>query len=182
MEGISPMFIIEEEHKLVVRGLGVLEAASAKLIKQSLPKEFWEGVMDFLKNFVDKAHHTKEEMYFLPNIQRYNSHIEAWCELILKEHKKSQDLTAEIEAHYKALGHEPEAVLKLIKAIKEYIKQSSAHTAKEEHMFPKLTMPFPRGLMERIYHGFMEVDKEAVGGNALDRYRELMQRLEAFVE
>lgn len=175
MQGLSPIFIIEEEHKLILRAVNLLEDASKIIIRSSLPKEFWEKIISFFNSFYFNNHYVKEENMLLPEIIRYNnSEVRQWSEMIIEEHNISKGLLKEIEGHSKKLGEDIEAPLKLIKSINEFVKLVRKHISQETHMLPKLAMPFPRGLMERLYRRFAALDTEY----SLEHYKKLIEGLE----
>ncbi|MFH1636811.1 MAG: hemerythrin domain-containing protein [Candidatus Woesearchaeota archaeon] len=179
MEGLSPIFIMAEEHRLIRRGLELLDTAAVKVTRSKLPEGFWPDMVGFFKNFAGKCHHAKEESHLIPEIIRYNKpDAKEWCGLIIEEHEKGRELISEIEVYSRMLGNDPEAPLKLIKALRTYIKLLQAHIAKEDHMFPRLAMPFPRGLMERLFRSFEEEDRASIGSGGIEKYKDLIERLE----
>lgn len=154
MQGLSPIFIIEEEHKLILRAINLLEDASKVIIRSTVPKEFWEKIISFFNSFYLDNHLVKEENMLIPEFIRYNLNAKQWSETIIEEHNLSKELLKDIEEHSKKLGEDIEAPLKLIKSIKLFSDLIRKHISQESSMLPKLAMPFPRGLMERLYRRF----------------------------
>jgi hemerythrin-like domain-containing protein len=61
------MDILREEHRVILRALGLLESASARLAAgQALPDGWWEALLGWLRAFADRNHHAKEERSLFP--------------------------------------------------------------------------------------------------------------------
>ena len=61
---------LKDEHEGVKIMLNILEQVCRQLgTKGSLNKEHFEGILDFLKVFVDRCHHGKEEDLLFPALE-----------------------------------------------------------------------------------------------------------------
>ena len=62
-----PTQALREEHRVILRALGLVEVAAARLSGgRALPDGWWEGLLEWLRAFADRNHHAKEEEYLFP--------------------------------------------------------------------------------------------------------------------
>jgi hemerythrin-like domain-containing protein len=63
----SPTDTLREEHRVILRGIALLEVAAGRLTDgRPLPDGWWEHLLDWLRRFADQNHHGKEEMHLFP--------------------------------------------------------------------------------------------------------------------
>ena len=76
------------EHSVIVKMLRVMDKASEEINKgKEVEPELWKGAVDFLQNFVDKCHHTKEEKHLFPTmVERGVSGEAGPIAVMLREH------------------------------------------------------------------------------------------------
>ena len=62
-----PTQTLREEHRVILRALGLVEVAAARQSGgRALPDGWWEGLLEWLRAFADRNHHAKEEEYLFP--------------------------------------------------------------------------------------------------------------------
>lgn len=62
---------LKEEHKAVKQALKTLEKVCKKLDKgEKVDQRHLDGLLDFLRTFVDKCHHSKEEDVLFPALEK----------------------------------------------------------------------------------------------------------------
>lgn len=62
---LDPIQELMDEHRIIEKVLTALTAAA----DQELPLEFYERAVDFIANFADKCHHSKEEERLFPVLE-----------------------------------------------------------------------------------------------------------------
>jgi hemerythrin-like domain-containing protein len=62
----DPIDELMDEHRVIERVLGALEAAARK----EVPLAFYERAVDFIANYADGRHHAKEEERLFPLLER----------------------------------------------------------------------------------------------------------------
>ena len=64
---ITPMEVLREEHRVILRALEVLEAGAGRLAGGgALPEGWWARMIEWLRAFADRNHHAKEERSLFP--------------------------------------------------------------------------------------------------------------------
>ncbi|MBI5087283.1 MAG: hemerythrin domain-containing protein, partial [Acidobacteria bacterium] len=66
----SPVDVLMDEHQIILRVLTAMEARLASLGQGPFPTEFFQGALDFFRNFADGCHHYKEEDALFPAMTR----------------------------------------------------------------------------------------------------------------
>ncbi len=63
--------VLRAEHTLILRALDLVERASDRLDGGiALPDGWWSGLLQWLQNFADRRHHSKEEQALFPAMAR----------------------------------------------------------------------------------------------------------------
>jgi len=126
----TPTDVLREEHRVIVRALGVLEAAAARLAGgRALPEEWWPEILAWLRGFADKNHHAKEETSLFPAMVKAGVPLAGGpIEVMLEEHERGRALVRAMEAG--------EAAARAVPA-REYVTLLREHIEKENGMlFP----------------------------------------------
>jgi hemerythrin-like domain-containing protein len=96
---MRPTDDLREEHRAVKLMLKILDEVCMDIeAGRSVKKEHLEGLVEFMKVFVDKCHHTKEEVYLFPEMEKAG--IPGAEELITslkKEHQQGREHVRRIE-------------------------------------------------------------------------------------
>jgi hemerythrin-like domain-containing protein len=114
---VNAIEILNEEHKLILRGLDLLTTAAEKIVRnQNPPREFFEKAVSFTLDFTNKFHHYKEEIVMFG--------------LLAQKHQG--DIDAEIERLSKNAESE---VRRLHRNLSEYIETLRRHIHAEDKIF-----------------------------------------------
>jgi len=122
--------VLREEHRVILRALGVLDAAAARLAGgRPLPEGWWPEIIWWLRGFADKNHHAKEETSLFPAMVKAGvPSVGGPIEVMLEEHQRGRALVRAMEAG------EPAA--RAAKA-REYVALLREHIEKENGvLFP----------------------------------------------
>lgn len=96
---IGPLMI---EHRLMERMISLLVKEVARMERErEIDPVFLDGAVDFIKNYVDRCHHGKEENILLAemNIKKVSDEHRRLMEQILDDHRKSREAITELEDH-----------------------------------------------------------------------------------
>ena len=96
----TPTEVLREEHRVILRALGVLEAAAARLAGgRPLPEGWWPEIIAWLRSFADKNHHAKEETSLFPAMVKAGVPSDGGpIGVMLEEHQRGRALVRAMEA------------------------------------------------------------------------------------
>jgi hemerythrin-like domain-containing protein len=94
------MAILRDEHRIILRGLEVLEAAARRVgAGGSLPDGWWDELIEWLVAFADRSHHAKEELGLFPALITAGLPSGAGpVAMMLEEHVAGRDLVRAMRA------------------------------------------------------------------------------------
>ena len=148
---LDPIQELMDEHRIIEKVLTALTAAA----DQEVPLEFYERAVDFIANFADKCHHSKEEERLFPvleekGIPREAGPIGCMCE----EHEIGRGHVQSMRELLKAgdlAGLRRESL--------NYVGLLSSHIQKEDKvLFPMGRNVLSRGELEQLRAKFDEVE------------------------
>ena len=168
------------EHRVIERILGILTNASNRLEKgQEVDPELYVGAVDFLKNFADKCHHSKEEkLLFVKMMERGVSGEVGPIAVMMREH---QDGRAHVKNLDKLSKEKMSKSTKqgLIKASRAYVDLLSRHIQKEDGvLYPLANRLLSEEDQKELERGFDEVEEKVMGPGVHEKYHHMLQELE----
>lgn len=127
----APTATLRDEHMLILRALGLLEAA-VELVERGrpIPGGWWAELIAWIRTFADRNHHAKEERALFPAMARAGVPAESGgpIAVMLEEHVEGRALVQSMAAG----EARPSAA-----AARRYIDLLRAHIDKEnEILFP----------------------------------------------
>lgn len=158
------------EHDAILSALQTLEKMARTENFDAIDAHAFIG---FLKEFVDKCHHGKEEDILFPALlQAENPEIRDLIDILLAEHAEGRRLVKEMEDSISGPNHN----LKFGMAVGQYQELLRNHTAKENNdLFPLAANLLNGDQLKRIYERFEEHEEKVIGQG---RHEELHQILE----
>jgi hemerythrin-like domain-containing protein len=122
----TPTDTLRHEHVLILRALGVAEAAAGALARGDGPDDaFWTGLVAWLRGFADRNHHAKEEQALFPAMVKAGVPSEGGpIGVMLAEHVEGRGFIRAME-----LGGPPRAG-----AARAYVRLLRAHIDKENEV------------------------------------------------
>jgi len=94
---VSAIQNLREDHRAIERGLGILGEASEKLVLgESVAPESFRIVLDFIVNFADKCHRSKEERNLFRLIELGGIPRPGPLDVMLSEHQEGRRLVKEL--------------------------------------------------------------------------------------
>lgn len=180
MEIMLPTDDLMNEHRVIERMLGILTKASNRLEKgQDINPGLYVGAVDFLKNFADKCHHTKEEkLLFEKMMERGVSGEVGPIAVMMREHQDGR-------AHVKSLDKlSKEKMSKttregLIKSSRAYVDLLSKHIQKEDNvLYPLANQILDKEDQKELEKGFEEVEEKVMGPGVHEKYHHMIEEWE----
>ena len=91
----SPTQTLREEHRVILRAIGLVEAAAGRPdVGGALPAGWWEELIEWLRAFADRNHHAKEEAHLFPALARAGVPAAGGpVGVMLEEHAEGRELT-----------------------------------------------------------------------------------------
>lgn len=172
---------LRSEHRAVGRMLDIMDglAASARRGEQLSSTDLSE-IVEFLRVFVDKCHHTKEEQLLFPAIRvatmpRAHDAIDG----LLAEHTLGRDSVSRIASLVPRIdGADESTAVELAEAITSYTELLRAHIVREERdCFDPADRELPLAVQEQLNEGYERIEAEVVGGGVHETFHALLDRL-----
>jgi hemerythrin-like domain-containing protein len=173
MVDMAALEVLMEEHEVVLKIVEVLNNSAKKLqAREKVPTEFFEKMLEVLKNFVEENHHGKEEKALFPLIREHGGREAKAVSFLIEEHDRGK-------AFAKGLG---EAVKKnetdnMIKNIDGYVRLLPAHVKKENVVFPTWINSLSNKTKGELSKRFEEIEESAIGHGKHQEYIQTVEKL-----
>ena len=184
LEAISCMSAIEkliDEHWLISRMVNVLTALNKRLESDDQADvKVLTDVVDFLRMFVDKNHHAKEEDALFPTLERRAVNPQGCTVQSLKnEHEQGRILATSLsDAIGKYKTGDPTAKNKISAAIRSSIELYNDHIWRENILlFPAAEKALNESELNDATKSYDELDKR-FGSDFRSKYDQLVKALE----
>lgn len=172
--------ILMHEHRVIERGLAVLEAIAKKLEGgEDVPAEKVGELLDFFQVFADKCHHGKEEDMLFPELEARGVPREGGpIGVMLYEHEEGRAFQKQLREALPNLS-DPQSRQKFVQAARGYIELLRQHIWKEDNVLFQmaqqvLTDAEDIALAERFEHH----EREQMGEGVHEHYHQLVHHLE----
>src|SRR5690554_1091330 len=130
---MRPTVDLKEEHKAVKLMLRILDGMCTNIESgKSVEQEHLDGLIEFMRVFVDRCHHTKEEAYLFPEMEKAG--ISGSGELIAslkKEHEEARQYVNRIEKAASEKGNREFSAI--VENSRAYIQLLNPHIEKEDN-------------------------------------------------
>jgi hemerythrin-like domain-containing protein len=122
---VGPTETLREEHRVILRALDALEAASERLAAGgALPAGWWGDLLEWLRAFADRSHHAKEERCLFPAMERAGLPFEGGpIDVMLEEHTEGRGLIQAMEGGDPA--RRPEMALRYVRLLRDHIDKEN---------------------------------------------------------
>ena len=168
MSQISDMLI--KEHKNILKVVDVLLKECDKIEGgNSIDKEFFRQVINFIRNYADKFHHAKEEDLMFKELCNNETNEKLHCnpvEQMLHEHDLGRNFVKEMEK-----GIEENDKDRIVDNGKGYAHLLQEHIFKEDNiLYPMSEEAFSESVKKKMIKRFLEIEEERKDDNySLDR-------------
>jgi hemerythrin-like domain-containing protein len=168
----SPTDVLRDEHRVILRGLVVLESAADRLTKgEALPDGWWERLIRLFRAFADLNHHAKEERHLFPALAKAGVPAEGGpVAVMLAEHAEGRLF---IQAMQTA------EVARRVEAARGYIRLLRDHIEKENGvLFPLTEAVLEERAVQALAHEFETVEAEQGRDASMGHAEAELERLE----
>jgi hemerythrin-like domain-containing protein len=173
---------LRDEHEGVKVMLDVLGQVCGRLADtQELNRDHFEKMIEFLRVFVDKCHHGKEEELLFPALEGAGVPKNGPIRVMLEEHEQGRKLVrAMAEAFAGFSGGDPSASRAIVQSGQDYIALLRAHIEKENNvLFAMADRLLPAGAQDELYEGFEKIEEERIGLGKHEEFHRLIETLSA---
>lgn len=167
------------EHRGILLMLKVMEKIAGRMKRgETLDEEHLRKMIEFLRNFVDKCHHGKEEDILFPEVVKTASHVGAVNEL-LGEHMTGRDLIGGIVASVRAYAPGNPDAYHIAVNCEEYVRLLVRHIEKETPLLVAADAELPEETQESIGKRFDALEAEVIGKGKHEEYHGWLKELKA---
>ena len=172
----KPTKILSEEHQNILKVVAVLtKECNALESGKELNKDFFEKVIDFIRNYADKFHHAKEEDILFKELNKDS--VQMHCNPIqqmLHEHDLGRDFVKGMEE-----GLKENNKTKVIENAKGYAQLLQEHIHKEDNiLYPMADEALNEQIQKEVLDKFKQAESERKGDEerCLDIVKEFEDR------
>jgi len=174
---------LKDEHGGVKVMLAILGKVCDRLeAGQRVDPKHLEEILEFLKVFVDKCHHAKEEDHLFPALEKAGIPKEGGpIGMMLHEHQAGRDFIRGMAQAAAALaGGDPGAAKRFVANARSYSDLLLQHIEKEDNvLYPMAEARLPANADEALAAAFGKVEEERVGHGRHEEFHRMMDRLKA---
>lgn len=171
---------LKDEHEGVRLMLRILGAVSRQLDSEGhVQNEHFEGILEFLKVFVDKCHHGKEEEFLFPALVKVGIPQDGPIAVMLFEHEMGRKyirvMTDSFE-RYKL--NDASAASAIAQNAQDYIALLTDHIDKENNiLFAMADDRLSEKAQEELLEGFEKIEESRIGAGKHEEFHTLLHKL-----
>lgn len=173
--------ILKHEHQAILLVIEAAEKEAAYVEKTGkLHAQTVREMADFLKNFVDRCHHTKEEKHLFVMMHKRGLSLETGpLAVMLQEHEQGRVyVRAVAEAVAGKNAPDTAAIRKAKKNLVAYAQLLRAHIDKEDHvLYPMADHIFKPQDQKALAEAFDKVEVEEMGEGVHEKYHSWIKEL-----
>ena len=168
----TPTQVLRDEHRLILRVLGLLESAASRLSAGgALPEGWWEQALDWLRAFADQNHHAKEERSLFPALAKAGVPVQGGpVGVMLAEHERGRALIRTMDSH--DLRSRTEAARQYVELLREHIDKENGV------LFPLSEAVLDEPARQALAREFVAVEVEQGRSASIDHAEAAVERLE----
>jgi len=154
---MTPMEVLRAEHRLIERGLDVLEALAGRVARNmSLAPEPPRQIHAFLRDFADGIHHAKEEQELFPSLLDHGAERQGGLvQMMLAEHADGRAYVREIGETVTLGLTSDESRERFVVAARAYADMLRHHIVKEDQaLWPLAERLLPAEAMAELDRRF----------------------------
>lgn len=175
---MKPTDDLREEHRIIKQVmLPILDGICVEIESgRSVEQNNLEGLIVFVKEFIEESHYTKEETYLFPEMEKAGVlEAEGLITSLKKEHEEERQYINEIDKiiFEKEENRELSAMVEYSRA---YMRLLTLHIDKEENeLFPMVDTYLSPAVQKDLLKSFEDVDTGMIGP---ERHEELKMWLD----
>ncbi len=171
---------LRDEHEGIKIMLSILEQVCQQLGSTgSLNHEHFEGILEFLKVFVDTCHHGKEEDLLFPALIAMGVPKEGPIAAMLHEHEIGRNYVKTMSKVYAAyMEGDGSSAKNIIKNAYGYISLMRGHIEKENVvLFVIADNHLSSKRQQELFDGFEKIEEERIGIGKHEEFHVLLKKL-----
>ena len=149
--------ILSNEHENILKVVGALESEAGQLKNKIIDTEFFENVIDFIRNYADKFHHAKEEDILFKEFNKCAEEGRVHCnpvEQMLVEHDEGRRYVKMMESGLKERNKDT-----LIEGARGYSNLIREHIFKEDNiLYPMADEALNKNVEKTMLERFKEIN------------------------
>jgi hemerythrin-like domain-containing protein len=168
---------LKHEHDAILSALDILDSIEAEARQGTAATGDISAFLRFLKEFVDKCHHGKEEGMLFPALARAGaSEREASVSALLSEHEQGRALIKAMEEASSPVL-QPERFSAAAKAYSHHLR---AHIEKENKLlFPTAEQILDEVKLNTLHRAFVKHEDEVIGHGRHEELHHMLHALKA---
>ncbi|MGE5662983.1 MAG: hemerythrin domain-containing protein [Deltaproteobacteria bacterium] len=174
---------LKEEHGGIKVMLAILGKVCDRLdAGQPVDRGHLDGILEFLKVFVDKCHHAKEEDHLFPAMEKAGIPREGGpIGVMLIEHQAGRDFIRGMANAAGAMSEgDPGAAKRFVANARSYTDLLLQHIDKEDNiLYPMAEARLPGDADGTLAAEFERVEEERVGHGRHEEFHRMMDRLKS---
>ena len=178
---MTPTEELKEEHQGIQLMLRILEEVCSRLgSKEKVVNEHLQNILEFIKIFVDKCHHGKEEDLLFPEMEKAGiSKEHGPIGVMLLEHERGRQFVKGMsEALLKYERNTEQASLPFVANARNYINLLTQHIDKENNvLFPLGDKVLSNDQKKMLSEGFEKLERERIGEGKHEEFHRLLHDL-----
>jgi len=171
---------LKDEHEGVRVMLRILEKICGELeTSGGIDKEHFDGILEFLKVFVDKCHHGKEEELLFPALVAVGVPEDGPIAVMLREHETGRGYVRAMSRSYSAYVTGDRSSSKdIAQNAHGYIGLLRGHIEKENNvLFVMADDRLSENKQDELFEGFEKIEEERIGVGKHAEFHDLIKRL-----
>lgn len=173
---------LKDEHEGIRVMLNILEKVCEKLEKTgAVEKEHFDGILEFLKIFIDTCHHGKEEDLLFPAMTAASDEAIAPTSAMRADHETGRGYVASMfRAHAAYVQGDASSSRDIAENARAYISLLRDHMAKENDVILEVVdKTFSDEKQNELFDGFERIEEERIGRGKHEEFHGLLDRLSA---
>lgn len=174
---------LRSEHKGVIRMLRIMERMAGSIDRGGAPDaDDLSRIVGFLRVFVDKCHHSKEEELLFPALRAGGiASVDAVIADLLADHVRGREAVARLDALVPDIrAGDRSAAEQLSAVLTAYTALLFEHIVREEsECFSVADRELPDDVQRALEEGYDRIEREVVGGGVHESLHALLDELEA---
>lgn len=172
---------LKEEHQGVLLALSILEKINRKLEKgEKVDAQHLEQLLEFIRVFVDKCHHGKEEDLLFPAMEEAGvPKTGGPIGMMLEEHDLGRGYVKKFGLALEEFKKgDTKASLKIIKNTKGFIALLQEHIDKEDNILYMIAdMHLSPEKQKELLKEFKRIEKEKIGVGKHEAFHQMLDNL-----
>jgi hemerythrin-like domain-containing protein len=172
---------LKDEHDGVKVMLNILGQVCGQLeTTGNLNEEHFKGILEFLKVFVDRCHHGKEEELLFPALEAAGILREGGpIGVMLSEHQLGRSYVKAMSESFEGYRPGNKSISQdIIRNARDYISLLTNHIEKENNvLFVMADSRLSETIQDELFEGFEKIEEDRIGIGKHEEFHGLLEKL-----